>query len=237
MGDTIRVLAIDNDESRVKRIKQLLSEQNLDLNIVYSTDLKSLIQLIEVNTFDCIISPHDTSILSKTELRHRISKIISLPVIHYLGNTRLPSSTQKQYEFYKDLLPEDDVLSYQLLADRIKQNVKRVRDQENKTTFCLPDSPRVIVRGRKLFIVDEDGREEFWGYEPEDTAVETARQMEIELKAANWVKSEIERFLFELTQLIKTSEVPEKDVPDIIFEGYRSLLFSFKKIHDYFSQD
>lgn len=237
MGETIRVLAIDDDERRARKIKTQLSEHNTDLEVEYSTDLKSFIQLIEANSFDCIISPHDTSLLSKTELRYRIAQIISLPVIHYFVDSGLPASAEQHYESFDEILTEDDPLSYQLLADRIKQTIKLVPNQENETILLLPSTPKVIVRGTKLFIVDEHGHEEFWGCEPEDLAVEIGRQMEIELKTVNWVKEEIERFIYELTQLIKASDVPAETIPDIIFEGYRSLLFSFKKIHECFNEN
>ncbi len=237
MGETIRVLAIDDDERRAKKIKYQLSEQNADLEVEYSTNLKSLVQLIETNSFDCIISPNDTSLLSKLELRHRIVQILSLPVIHYLGDSRLSATAHDQYSQFEVILTEDDSQSYQLLANKIKQTIKLVPDQDNQTVLDLPDFPKVIVRGTRLFIVDESGTEEFWGCEPEDTAAEIARQMEIELKAVNWVKEEIERFIHELAQLIKTSEVPAKNVPDVIFEGYRSLLFSFRKIHECFNEN
>ncbi|MFW9835274.1 MAG: hypothetical protein ACFFEK_14835 [Candidatus Thorarchaeota archaeon] len=235
MGETIRVLAIDYDERRVKEIKHQLSEQNADLEVEYSTDLISLIQLIETNNFDCIISPHDTSLLTKTELRHRIAQIISLPVIHYLVDSRLPASTQHHGQF-EGILIDDDPSSYQLLANRIKQTITLVPDRDNQITFALPDTPKVIAKGTRLFIVDEYGREEFWGCEPEYIAAEIAHQMEIELKAVSWVKEEMERFIYELTQLVKSSEVPPGDVPNVIFEGYRSLLFSFKKLHDCFNE-
>ena len=58
--------------------------------------------------------------------------------------------------------------------------------------------PKVIVEGKELFILYENGSEEFWGKELDDDLEETASKMELELRAIKWVKSEIERFIGDL---------------------------------------
>jgi len=99
----------------------------------------------------------------------------------------------------------------------------------------LPDTPRVIVDGNKLFIIDENGSD-FWGYESEDQILEIAQEVESELKTIQWVSNEIERFISELSELLKYSDVPGRDISDIVYEGYRSLFVKFKKLRDSYNE-
>ena len=97
---------------------------------------------------------------------------------------------------------------------------------------AFPDTPRVIARGKELFIVNEDGSEEFWGIEADENIEEIAFQMEMELRSLKWVKHELERVLSDLAEIMSYSQVPLDQIPNIVFEGYRSLLFCFKRIDE-----
>lgn len=107
------------------------------------------------------------------------------------------------------------------------------RSKHRETSYgSLPDTPKVIVRGKELFIVNEDGSEEFWGSEADENIEEIASQMEMELRAVKWVKRELERVISDLTEIMRYTDVPHDQIPNIVFEGYRSLLFCFKKIDE-----
>ena len=97
-------------------------------------------------------------------------------------------------------------------------------------------NPSVIVRDNKLFIVDEDGSEEYWGAEDEETIEDIAYNMELELKAIQWVRLELERFIGELTEVMKYSDIPRNDISDIIYEGYRALLMRFQKMDESYNE-
>ena len=107
------------------------------------------------------------------------------------------------------------------------------RPEHGKGSYgSLPDTPKVIVRGKELFIVNNNGTEEFWGSETDGNIEEIASKMEMELRAVKWVKHELERIISDLTEIISYTDIPSDRIPNIIFEGYRSLLFSFKRIDE-----
>ena len=107
------------------------------------------------------------------------------------------------------------------------------RPKNRETSYgALPDTPKVIVRGKELFIIKEDGSEEFWGSEADENIEEIAFQMEMELRSLKWVKHELERVLSDLTEIMNFTDVSPDQIPNIVFEGYRSLLFCFKRIDE-----
>ncbi|MCJ7731902.1 hypothetical protein MUP51_06255 [Candidatus Bathyarchaeota archaeon] len=161
---------------------------------------------------------------------------MSLPNIRYLGESRLPYSTKGHSESFKDNLLSEDAVSYDLLVKRIRRTINPVVKRGTPTTLKLPMTPRIIVRGNKLFIVGEDGSEELWGNEDEETIEEIAYNMELELKAIQWVRLELERFIGELTEVMKHSDIPRNDISDIIYEGYRSLLIRFQKMDESYNE-
>ena len=87
-----------------------------------------------------------------------------------------------------------------LLVERIKQTINKRPNHRKIKLSPLPDTPKVIVEGKELFILYENGSKEFWGMELDDDLEETASKMELELRAIKWVKSEIERFIGDLTE-------------------------------------
>ena len=116
---------------------------------------------------------------------------------------------------------------------KLPETNSNIRSEHKITSYSsLPNTPKVIVKGKDLFIVNEDGSEEFWGSEADENIDEIASQMELELRAVKWVKCELEKVIGDLTEIMRYSDVPYDQVPNIVFEGYRSLLFSFKKIDE-----
>ncbi len=230
MGEPIRVLAIDDNKERVQKIITKLSLKDPDLKIENPQDIKTLIQLIEATRYDCIITPDEISILSKSELIHKLSELVSIPVIQYKPQTELPVSVKRHIQSFKEILPQEDSFSYCLLIKRIRRTVNPQKGQ--RISLRLPETPKVIVRGKSLFIVNEEGSEEYWGNEDEENIEEIAHEMELEMKATQWVRAELERFISDLSELMEFSEVPRRDIPDIIYEGYLSLLMRFQRLHE-----
>jgi CheY-like chemotaxis protein len=235
MGEIIRILAIDKNEERVKHIADKLSQHDPGLKIEVAEDIPSLIQLIETTEYDCIITPEEISILSTTELVQKLTEIISLPIIQYSDDSSLPPSVRHQYQSFKGYLTDENNLAYGLFAKRIRRTVKRLSVKSSAIDLNLPDTLRIVVEGNKLFIVDENGYN-FWGYEEEAHIDEIAKQLESELKAIQWVSNETQRFISELAELLKYSDIPHQDISDIVYEGYRSLFVKFKNIHESYNE-
>ena len=53
------------------------------------------------------------------------------------------------------------------------------------------------------------------------------------MKANQWVRSELERFIGELSEHMEYSEIPRRNIPNIVFEGYRSQLLRFHRLNEY----
>lgn len=230
MGEPIRVLAIDDNTERVKKIITKLSKREPNIIIENPQDIQSLIQLIEATRYDCIITPEKLSILNNSELIHKLSELVSIPVIRYSTQTEFPESVKRHLQSFKEIIPQEDAFSHCLLLKRIRRTINP--HQDHHISLMLPETPRVIVRGNDLFIVNEEGSEEYWGNEEEGDIEEIAHEMELEMKATQWVRTEIERFLGELSEHMEFSEIPRQDIPDIIYEGYRSLLMRFHRLHE-----
>jgi hypothetical protein len=233
--DIVRVLAIDGDEKRVRQLSRCLAEYDPGIKIEHPRNVESLIQLMETTSFDCIISPEDLSFLNRTELLQRLAEVLSLPVIRYLGESRLPESTRIDSSLIQELLSRENMLSYRVLSRRIRLTVAST-GEVGFAGLGLSDAPRVVVRGDRLFIVDADGSERLWGSESMDEIHDVARDMELELRAVRWVRLELERLIGELTEVVMCSGVQEDRVSDIIFEGYRSLLLLFMRMDEYYGE-
>jgi hypothetical protein len=230
MGEPVRVLAIDDNAERVLKIITKLSRKDPDIIIENPQDIKSLIQLIEATHYDCIITPEKLSILSNSDLIHKLSELVSIPVIQYSTQTEFPESVKRHLQSFKEIIPQEDTFSYCLLLKRIRRVINPQRDQCISLVF--PETPKVVVRGNDLFIVNEEGSEEYWGNEDEENIEEIAHEMELEMKATQWVRTELERFICQLSEHMEYSEIPRQDIPDIVYEGYRSLLMRFHRLHE-----
>ena len=144
---------------------------------------------------------------------------------------RISKIADQLAEQYPDLQVEYH-LDQKTRINPLESNTKSIHKNRETSYSSLPDTPKVIVRGKELFIKKEDGSEEFWGSETDENIEEIASQMEIELRAVKWVKHELERVISDLTDIISCTDVPPDQVPNIVFEGYRSLLFCFKRIDE-----
>jgi hypothetical protein len=229
LGELIRILVLDNNFERVDQLKEHLSIQDPEIKIDHTTDLMSFIQLVETNSYDCILSP-EADILNKTELMSKIIEILKAPRLIYLGDSRLPESTQRNSNS-KDTMDYQNSLSYKVLAERIRKAVSK----KNMASAYLPEHPSVVVRDQEIFIVNDDGSETSWGQESIDEVHRIAESLDKELKSIQWVRNEIERCISEITMVLSYSGIPDKDIADLIFEGYRSVLVRFKRLDDSFT--
>ncbi len=228
MGDIIRILVLDEDSDRVNQLRKHLSIQDPDIKLDHTANLVSFIQLVETNNYDCIISP-DATILNKTELMSKIIELLKAPRLTYLGDTRLPESTQSDQNL--DTLNDQNSLSYHVLAERIRASIST---KKNDATY-LPEHPKVIVKGQEIFIINDDGSETSWGQESIDEIHRIAESLDKELRSIQWVRDEIERCISEITMVLSYSGIPPENIADLIFEGYRSILVKLKRFDSSFN--
>ena len=90
----------------------------------------------------------------------------------------------------------------------------------------LPQSPNVIVRDNFIVICFIDGSETIWGEETSHIeALNIARELEIELRAVNFIKSQIKNFIKEIGEILYSIDADETLLLSIIKDGH-ALVFS-----------
>lgn len=230
MNKSKRILAIDHDMQRIEKITKYLANNEPDIKIDFPSDLRTLIQLIEVSNYDCIITPSEISVLNKTELMYKLIDVIKLPIIDYNSDCFLDASECNQSDLVTTLPSNDESRLYSFLVSRIKNCVKTPNGNGIINFLQLPEFPKVNIKGNELFIVNENGFEEYWGDEPENEIKSIALQMELELKAIKWIRQQLERFISELSEILMYAEFSEDTVSNLIYEGYRNVLISFYKL-------
>ncbi|MCB2171948.1 hypothetical protein KQH65_04340 [archaeon] len=98
-------------------------------------------------------------------------------------------------------------------------------------TPILPDYPKVVLDGSAVVIHYENGEREVWGYEPNvKIANEVASDIEIGLKAINYISLELMKDLSELAEQVGTLGIPEEYVNEYIYEGYCRLSKWFQEL-------
>lgn len=101
---------------------------------------------------------------------------------------------------------------------------KRVRTSK----FKLPNSPNVIVRDNCVVICYKDGSETVWGDEETHIdALNLARELEIELRAVNYIKRHVRRFISEMMELLYSIEADESLLLSIVKDGHS---FAFREL-------
>jgi hypothetical protein len=106
-------------------------------------------------------------------------------------------------------------------------NRKRLA-QRPYTSLKLPKTPYVIVRGNCVVICYKDGSETVWG--DEETHIEAlnlARELEIELRAVNYIKIQIKIFISEMMELLDSINADEDLLLSIIKDGHS---FAFRDL-------
>jgi hypothetical protein len=85
----------------------------------------------------------------------------------------------------------------------------------------LPETPSVITRDNLVVVVFADGSEIVWG--EEDNALEAkilATELEIELRAVNYVKWHVKTFIQDMKSLLKSLDIDEKLLESILRDGH-----------------
>ena len=95
----------------------------------------------------------------------------------------------------------------------------------------LPKHPVVVIDGTAIVIHYENGEKEVWGYESDHIiAEEAARDIELGLKAINYVALELMKDLTEIADQLENLGLPSDHINDHICEGYNRVSKWFREI-------
>lgn len=232
----MNVLIVDDEPFQLDLMTLYLADIDPDLKITRATTHGEALRNIRSNTYDCIVLDQSMPEGTGLELAKKIRETSRTPIILYTGHgSEEIASRSRDYGVDDYLRKDPDPAHYETLARRIRMSAERHGLEElARTRFFpdddvkLPDYPRVEVRGRSIFIVHEDGREELWGEEDRrSTALATAREVELGLRAIKYGKDYLARALNELMYDLMELGIPVEYLDSIIEKGYgdlRSLL-------------
>jgi hypothetical protein len=95
----------------------------------------------------------------------------------------------------------------------------------------LPEYPKVVLEETAIIICYDNGEREVWGYEPnKKIADEIAKDIELGLKAIDYVSLELEKKINELIEKLVSVGVPEEYVNDYICEGGNKISKLFRTL-------
>ena len=92
----------------------------------------------------------------------------------------------------------------------------------------LPETPEVIVKDRTVVICYLDGSEIVWGdEETRDEALRIAKEIEVELRAVQYVRWQVRTFINEMVKTLQSINADEKLLVSILRDGH---FFAFKEL-------
>lgn len=224
----LTVLLVDDEIDLLEIAKIYLREYDTNIAIETTTSGEEALREVQKTYYDCIVLDHDLPDISGLNLAKRIKSINSAPIILYTGKgSEEIASRSRDYGIDNYLRKEPDPEHFKILARRIRSSAERhnlemlgLSEQENES-INLSEYPRVEVRGKTIYILNEDGGEEIWGTEKtEDFALATAKEMEMVLKALKYGKNYLSNALTELMYDLVDMGVPAEYRNDIIERGY-----------------
>ena len=94
----------------------------------------------------------------------------------------------------------------------------------------LPPTPSVIARDNTVVICYLDGSEVIWGEErSKSDALKIAKELEIELRAINYIKWHVRTFIIDLVKMLDSIGADENLLTSIIKDGHS---FAFNDLSD-----
>ncbi|HUS77909.1 MAG TPA: hypothetical protein VM050_04530 [Patescibacteria group bacterium] len=121
------------------------------------------------------------------------------------------------------------------MATRLREAVERnwLKELKRKEVdlIQLPPYPRVEVHGNSIIIISEDNDKEIWDEEADEISAHAiANELEIGLRAINYVKYSLVNYVSTLSEDLQRLNVPEESIDDIVYEGYNSLKKWFNEL-------
>lgn len=236
---SLDVLIIDDDTTQLEVMSEYLTDFDPELKISTATTHKEALLKISDETFDCLVLDHSMPDGIGLELAKKIRETSRVPIILYTGHgSEELASSSRDYGVDDYLRKDPDPIHYETLAKRIRLSSERHKLEELARTqffyekdFKLPEYPVVDVRGRSIYIIHEDGREELWGEENRRSqALKTAKEIELGLRAIKYGKDYLARSLNELMLDFMDLGIPVEYIDSIIEKGYSDLTDLLKKL-------
>jgi CheY-like chemotaxis protein len=226
----IGVLIIDDEADQLELMSLYLEKFDPDIAIETATSPREALEKIEWRAFDCIVLDNSMPEMTGLELAKKIRETHDTPIILYTGRgSKEIASQSTDYGVDDYLRKAPDPEHFETLARRIRRSVEKHELEELARTRFFPDSeamrlpeyPKVTVKGKSIYILYEDGREEFWGEERSKSAAESfAKEIELGLKAIKYGKDYLAKALNDLMDELMGLGIPVEYIDNIIEKGY-----------------
>ncbi len=156
-GNIIRVLHVDDERDQLEFVKQFLEEFDPALRVKSASSPEEVQQLIQRETFDCIVSDYVFPGIDGLKLCSMLREQSQLPFILYTGKGS-EEVVEKAFECGADdyIRKETDPSHYKVLAKRIRMAVEK-RRAEKLSVLVLSESLEgiSIIVGTKLVYANQ----------------------------------------------------------------------------------
>ncbi len=227
----ISVLTVDDEPDQLELMALYLEEYDPDIRIDPTSSPEETLQKLRGHAYDCVVADHSMPGMTGLELARRVKETNHVPFILYTGRGSEELASEAIGEGVDDYLRKQaDPEHYRLLAQRIRRAVEKFRldeaerDMIHRRRTLLPAFPKVEVKGMDVIIISEDGSEEVWGAEPNESAARAAAQdIQLNLRAIAYSKQFLADSVNELMDSLMDIGIPIEYLDEVIYEGYRGL--------------
>lgn len=224
----LKVLFVDDELDLLELATLYINKYDSDLVVETSTSGKEAMQKLEKTYYDCIVLDQDLPDITGLELAEKVKSKTSSPIILYTGKgSEEIASQSSDYGVDNYLRKEPDPEHFKILARRIRFSAERHslevfgRAEQEHLTMFISEYPKVAVRGKTIYILDENGGEEVWSIEKtEALAIASTKEVEMVLKALKYGKNYLSKALTELMYDLIEMGIPAEYRNDIIERGY-----------------
>lgn len=238
----LKIIALDDEPNQLKCIKLFLEDIDKDLIVVTFNHPYEILEMIKETHYDCILSEYALPEMNGVELALKVKEFKDIPFILYTGH----GSEEVVLEAFAAgvdgyIRKEIDPEHYKKVVLEIREAVERGGRFKNVDVInndSLPDFPKVIVQGRSVIILYEDGTKQIWSEEDDESeANRVAEEIQRGLQLRYYVRYDMYKYLNRLVEKLHSLDVPRDELEDIIFEGYRGLNKVFNQLWQFIGSE
>ncbi len=150
----VRVLQVDDENNNWSPLEKLLNEIDPTIQINHITNPDDVLNLIEKETFNCIVTDYKLNGMNGLQLASKIREKSKIPIILYTGKSEELIAERAFLIGIDDYIrKEDNPSHYQLLIKRIKNVVdkKNIEDLYLKVVEEARDGIAIIVNSKVAY--------------------------------------------------------------------------------------
>ena len=129
--DRIKILHIDDEVGVLTITKKILEKIDKSFKVYSTGDHKEALDIIRSGDIDCVVSDFKMPLIDGIELAEKVKEIANIPFILYTGHGSDEVAFKAFSAGVDDYLKKEfDIGHYEVLAQRIRQAVKKEKAKE-----------------------------------------------------------------------------------------------------------